>query len=734
MKANSSKRDRLRKSVMCQKSKPTNLLFEYSIFNSFIELFSNKPFNQKITKSTNKSIINKNIEEIEGKTKNNKLKKSSNFEIKKINQLPTNTNNTIENKDIDEKLDIKKPYNIKNQDIIHKYIENGFSLHTQRKNHKSEEIHLKTPNKKIYDKKLLKSDNDFFNKNTFQKSEKNNINNLNKSTNNNDNKTNFSSTAVSNSSLIKTFIDNINIGFESLFGNYENSIILQNNDNNKNKYNCKNRANSTANVNIKDSNYNKNKNLGNSNYMNEKFFQSYEINNNEKKFNEKNINNNVNFNKKMAESMKKLNLTKESKIINLFRVNKNNNNKDCNNNKDYNNHQNICIQNININNEIIIDGYNKTNKNINNCNFYGVDRLNKKNSCNDDSETLVMNENTNHFIYNQKKLLRNQNNLNKKKIKKYINIINISDIFFSNLNLNFKILLLKYLDNKSILNLSSVNKKFLIIKKKYYSYIYKKLTKQKEPVFIKKVLRSVFVYCSEKLKSKIKNKESLKLFYESINHPNILYDDLILKDLTRTLPNDPNFERNKKNSKKLYRLLTSFSNLNKEMGYVQGLNFICANAIFLFHDEEDVFLFINGFVNKLKLDYMGVDNEKKLVSKMGEISKILKKYVPEIYQFFAKRNLSHEFFTAGWILTLFSSYMDRSYLIICWCFFIIMGWKFIYSFIIQILEKYKETILNFSEMQLCSKMKNLLRQEQFKKDFQVIIEKTILFMENHIIL
>ena len=723
MNSNPSRCDKFRKSITYEISKPNTSSFGNSIFNAFKDLFSKQPPTQKITKSINKSNQNKNIEKIEGKPKIIKITKLENFETKEINKILSNATNTIENTDIDEKLDIKKPYNLKNQGVNHIPIRNGFSLHSQRKFQKSDEIEQKNFSKTINEKNLLKNhDQNEFNINTFNSNEKiENFNILNKTSNNN-NKNNLTSTNENNNNLIKTFIDNINIGFDYLFGNRENSFIKQNKNYNRNRFSCKNRANSVSNVNISEHSHNKNKNKVRSNYMNEKYFHDEQPNNKEK-----NINNIINCGLKTMLVKKQINLTKQSKNINFFRANQNNNKNDCNNCR------NIYIQNININNKIIVGDLKYNNRNRNIYNFCGMNRS-KSHNDNDESDTVIMNENKNCFSYNDKKLQTNHKIVNKNKNNKNINTINISDIFFNSSNLNFRNLVIKYLDNKSIMNLSSVNKKFLIIKKKYHVYIYKKLTKQKEIPFIKKVLRSVFIYCSEKLKSKNTNKESLKLFYESMNYPNMLYDDLILKDLTRTLPNDPNFERNKNNSKKLYRLLTSFSNLNKKMGYVQGLNFICANAIFLFHDEEEVFLFINGFVNKLKLDYMAVDNEKKLIMKMEEITKILKKYVPEIYQFFEQRNLSHEFFTAGWILTLFSSYMDRSHLVICWCFFIIMGWKFIYSFIIQILEKYKDIILNYSEKQLCSKMKNLLHQEQFKKDFQVIVKKTILFMESHLTL
>ena len=126
--------------------------------------------------------------------------------------------------------------------------------------------------------------------------------------------------------------------------------------------------------------------------------------------------------------------------------------------------------------------------------------------------------------------------------------------------------------------------------------------------------------------------------------------------------------------------------------------------------------------------------KKKMLYKLNKFSKILYKYVPKIINFFDDNSVNHDFFSTNWILTLFSTAMERYYLIIIWCFMIIFRWKFVYSFIIQILKKYERNITNLAEGQLCYKMKNILRQKDFKIDFNSIIKNTIDFMKNNIAL
>ena len=131
-------------------------------------------------------------------------------------------------------------------------------------------------------------------------------------------------------------------------------------------------------------------------------------------------------------------------------------------------------------------------------------------------------------------------------------------------------------------------------------------------------------------------------------------------------------------------------------------------------------------------NYLGVGNDKKIVNILNNFNIILNNHVPEIIQFFNNNLVSHDFFTTKWIITLFSTSMERRYLVIIWCFMIIFNWKFAYSFIIEILKKYKNNIFKSTESQLCFRMKNILNNDEFKNDFNDIIQNTLDLMKNNI--
>ena len=412
-------------------------------------------------------------------------------------------------------------------------------------------------------------------------------------------------------------------------------------------------------------------------------------------------------------------------------------------NTNYNNLNNIITNKfINKNKKNSSQNVSKKNKSkvlINNFNFYKNQttynnfltsyKLNKKNNI----QKNIQNMPTNNYYFIKEKS-RNDDILTKSsslsKCKK-INI-NLQKILFNISNIKFKHILISFLDKKSLACLSSVNKLFYTnLRNIFFNDLSKKLFSDNKDIFIKKIIRSIFKYSS----FKSKNKSELKILYQSIKFPNKIYTKTISNDLLRTFPNDPNFNEGNKYYIKLFNLLTCYSNYNKNIGYAQGLNFLFANAIYLFSTEEDIFLFIDGFINFLKLEkYIGINNQKNLPQLIKYVSEILEKYIPDIINVFNKKFMKAEFFFTNWILTIFSCSMNRKNLIICWCFMILFGWKFFHCFIIQVLIQYQNIIFFSNEIELCNKMKNILHSNEFIRDFNIIINKTIDFMKEHIIL
>ena len=324
---------------------------------------------------------------------------------------------------------------------------------------------------------------------------------------------------------------------------------------------------------------------------------------------------------------------------------------------------------------------------------------------------------------------KNQNNINQ--------IFSLTKKYNSNLNIinnKYEPFICKYLDNKSLLFLSSTNKiLFKNIRIIIYRIIYEKLLMIKnnnKEDYIKKIIYNLFNHSSNKLR--FRNKIQLKTKYNFYLYKSI-FNDKIKQDLFRTFPQDKLFNTNS-NYNKLYNILTSYSNYNKLIGYTQGLNFIAATGLYLFDTEEEVFLFLDCLINRFNLEkYLSIENIN-LADNYNYFCHILNEYVPDIVLFFEEKGINHCFFSISWMLTLFSNSMKRKYLIKTWCFMILLGWKFFYSFVIQILIYYKSVIISKEGNKLSDYMKTILNNDNFCKNYNSIIKNTFNFMNNNIIL
>ena len=380
----------------------------------------------------------------------------------------------------------------------------------------------------------------------------------------------------------------------------------------------------------------------------------------------------------------------------------------CENNKENNNNNNIINNNNNINN------ISKSSDSITD-----VDDFN-------DDKKITKHHKTIHQIFKIHKINRNpilrfnkeyfeEENKEKKNIS-----------FILNFSLKNIYRILSY-DNKIIYTLNRINKSF---NKFFKIIIYEKIkikVLENQNIIRKKNIVKKYLFKSSPLYSNIKLLQ--KIYYENLYKCKSSYDNVIKADLPRTFPNDNSFKEGKENYNKLYRILSAYSNYNFNIGYAQGLNLIVGHILLTFEKEEEIFIFIDGLINKFKLEnFIGINNKMK--EKLNQVGKLIQKNVKKVCDYLDKNFLDHEFFSANWTLTLMANSMSNKNLMIFWDFMIIFGWKFFNYFVITVLNFYEKVIISSSQDELPFLMKNLLNSKQFDLDLKNIINETFYNMEN----
>ena len=266
-----------------------------------------------------------------------------------------------------------------------------------------------------------------------------------------------------------------------------------------------------------------------------------------------------------------------------------------------------------------------------------------------------------------------------------------------------------YLTNKDFNNLLLVSKQFNIkIKKKIYSYILKK--ENLDNKIRLKIWQNILGV------KKIKEKYDYKVVLCNAHHPKI--KSQIALDMSRTvIENDENKEENKN---KVINLLYAVSEVNGDIQYCQGMNYIGQFLYDVFGEEEAFYLFVGIFYNTEYSLIIGKDL-KKLNVFFYVFKRLISLFEPELSSYLNSCGIDVNFFLPPWFITLFTGshhYLkpneDNSKILIrimdC---FINFGWKAMMAIGCAVLHSYENTLMNMNY----DDMMQFLINDILKSDF-----------------
>ena len=181
----------------------------------------------------------------------------------------------------------------------------------------------------------------------------------------------------------------------------------------------------------------------------------------------------------------------------------------------------------------------------------------------------------------------------------------------------------------------------------------------------------------------------------------------ILKDLDRTIPNSTFFkDKYGLGQRSLFHVLSTFSRLSTETGYVQGMSFF--TACLLNHmDEESAFWMLYIIMEKYKINGFFKKDFPELNKAFYKLLCLLKKICPKIYECFKTHGLSPSMYASQWFLTLF--FVNVKYEVFLRIFDLFLlgkSSKTIYRFGLALLKLNEEKILNtklFDELMIIIK-------------------------------
>uniref|UniRef100_A0A2M4AA36 Rab-GAP TBC domain-containing protein n=1 Tax=Anopheles triannulatus TaxID=58253 RepID=A0A2M4AA36_9DIPT len=158
----------------------------------------------------------------------------------------------------------------------------------------------------------------------------------------------------------------------------------------------------------------------------------------------------------------------------------------------------------------------------------------------------------------------------------------------------------------------------------------------------------------------------------------------------------------------LFNLLKAYSILDPELGYCQGLGFIC--AVLLLHLEEaDAFELLKHLMFRRQMRAKYLPDMKQFQLQLYQLSRLLKDHIPELYDWFDQHDISPTLYAAPWILTVFSSHFPLGFVVRVFDLLFLESFDVIFRCAIALLEVHREALLqrdNFED--IMSYLKNVV--------------------------
>ena len=256
--------------------------------------------------------------------------------------------------------------------------------------------------------------------------------------------------------------------------------------------------------------------------------------------------------------------------------------------------------------------------------------------------------------------------------------------------------LIDFLPQKNYLNLLLINKN---LNKFYYKKIFRNLFKLNRN---KNLIQKENIYFSllkiNNIKKKINYKEKLNLYLKNSNKNNKNSIDL---DVNRTF-----FKNNQKeNENKLKNILQTLKIIFPKIGYIQGMNFLCAFILILFDfNEEKTFYFMVALFKNS--DYLIIfDNNFELLQTFFfSFEKILEIFLPNVFFHMKNNKIFANCYSSSWFITLFTydiiNLNKNKITLFIIENFILEGWKAILNTGFTIINYYKKEIFNVKKENL----------------------------------
>jgi hypothetical protein len=219
--------------------------------------------------------------------------------------------------------------------------------------------------------------------------------------------------------------------------------------------------------------------------------------------------------------------------------------------------------------------------------------------------------------------------------------------------------------------------------------------------------------------------------YRSLSQIPCSFDDVIQRDVGRTLPKEELFKETcGRGQTALFRLLRALAIQHGDIGYVQSLNFVVATLINVFPDDEPL---VFNCTKSLLFRHSLVDFYRPSFPKLGvalwQFDRLVEGFLPKAHAALHNHGITAEFYAMQWFLTLFASDLPQRVVVRIWDRFLLAGWQVIAQVALALVAEVQEEIWTLESCAAMTLLKKFTHVRRF--DPEALLESAAKFDVSH---
>lgn len=211
--------------------------------------------------------------------------------------------------------------------------------------------------------------------------------------------------------------------------------------------------------------------------------------------------------------------------------------------------------------------------------------------------------------------------------------------------------------------------------------------------------------------------QKLALSRELLNkHPKDIYEQMrrvqsapcegdIVRDINRTFPKHVLYrDKQGLGQQQLLNVLRAYSIFNAEVGYCQGMGFICG-VLLMYVGEDDAFLMLISLLENYRMAGLFMPNLPLLNKYFFQLQRLLEMNLPRLHEHLTEQGVEPTMYASQWFMTVCIYNFPFSTVVRVWDIFLAEGVKIIFRIALALLKLNQEALLNQSFEQILQTLK-----------------------------